>query len=81
MSHLPSARHHAFLSALAPISEEEIDAALRTLMALHDVRLADVGERTRRDPNGHAAVLPHPDRRLDEAQRQASASPDAPPTS
>lgn len=80
MSHIPSARHHAFLSALAPISEEEIDAATRTLAALDDVPLADVGECSRHDPNGRAAVLPHPDRTLDEAQRQASASPDAPPT-
>jgi len=59
MAPLSSAGHHAFEAALAPISEEEIDEAHRTLVALSDLLHADIAERSRRDPDGRADDLTH----------------------
>lgn len=59
MAPLRSAGHHGFEAALAPVSEEEIDEALRTLVALSDVLHADITDRNRRDPDGRADALTH----------------------
>lgn len=47
---LPSARHAALAAALAPVSETEIDDALRTLMHTCDVLPHDIADPPRRVP-------------------------------